>query len=94
MKSGVLFICLVALVAVGVVSDGSAQVPTSVGKASVVTETAVIEAIDSTNRLITFKLEDGMMETVVAGPEVQRFNELKVGDRVTFRFYESVAYAI
>ena len=34
------------------------------------------------------------METIYCGPEVKRFDELKVGDTITFRYYESVAYAI
>ena len=34
------------------------------------------------------------METIKCGPEVKRFDELKVGDTVTFRYYESIAYAI
>jgi Cu/Ag efflux protein CusF len=71
-----------------------AQPPSSVSQASVVTETAVIQAIDSANRIITLKAEDGTLETVVAGPEVVRFNELKVGDKVIFKYYESVVYAI
>ena len=38
--------------------------------------------------------EDGETETIYCGPEVKRFDELKVGDTVTFRYYESIAYAI
>lgn len=90
----VYFASLVALAAAGSPSSVSAQAPTSVSKAAVVTETAIIEAIDSTNRLITLKLEDGTFDIIQAGPEVQRFAELKVGDKVTFKYYESVVYAI
>jgi Cu/Ag efflux protein CusF len=56
--------------------------------------TAKIEAIDQTARLVTLKDKDGEMETIHCGPEVKRFDELKVGDTVTFRYYESIAYAI
>jgi Cu/Ag efflux protein CusF len=56
--------------------------------------TVTIEAIDHTDRLITFKDTDGEMETVYAGPEVKRFSELKVGDKVTLRYYESMAYSV
>jgi Cu/Ag efflux protein CusF len=56
--------------------------------------TTKIEAIDKTARLVTLKDKDGEVETIYCGPEVQRFDELKVGDTVTFRYYESVAYAI
>ena len=56
--------------------------------------TATIEAIDHDARMITLKGKDGALETVYAGPEVKRFDELKVGETVTFRYYESVAYQI
>jgi Cu/Ag efflux protein CusF len=56
--------------------------------------TATIEAIDKTTRLVTLKDADGVTETVTCGPEVKRFDELKVGDTVTFRYRESIAYAI
>jgi Cu/Ag efflux protein CusF len=59
-----------------------------------VTVTATIEAIDANARLITFKNEDGTLESIYAGPDVQRFDALKVGDKVTFRYYESVVYHI
>jgi hypothetical protein len=54
--------------------------------------TATIETIDTTNRILGLKTEDGHVETIVAGPEVKRFNDLKVGDTVTFQYTESVAY--
>jgi Cu/Ag efflux protein CusF len=56
--------------------------------------TAKIEAIDKTTRLVSLKDEDGETETIYCGPEVKRFDELKVGDTVTFRYYESIAYEI
>lgn len=56
--------------------------------------TAKIEAIDRTERLVTLTDKDGDTETLYCGPEVKRFDELKVGDTVTFRYYESVAMAI
>lgn len=89
----VAFVLAIAAVAVaGAFSDALAQKPVNQG--AMVTETAIIQAIDSTNRLITLKSEDGTVDTIYAGPEVQRFNELKVGDKVTFKYYESVVYAI
>ena len=56
--------------------------------------TTKIEAIDKTARLVTLKDKEGDTETIKCGPEVERFDELKVGDTVTFRYYESIAYAI
>jgi hypothetical protein len=59
-----------------------------------ITVTATIQAIDSTTRRVTFRNADGTEDTVVAGPEVQRFNELKVGDKVSFTYYESTVYQL
>jgi Cu/Ag efflux protein CusF len=72
----------------------AAQPPASVSKTAIATETATIVAIDATNRLITLKGADGAVETIAAGPEMQRFAELKVGDVVTFKYHESVVFAI
>lgn len=56
--------------------------------------TAKIDAIDKTSRMVTLTDKDGDTETIYCGPEVKRFDELKVGQSVTFRYYESVALAI
>jgi len=69
-----------------------AQKPASETEA--VETTATIEAIDHSARLITLKGKNGNVETIYAGPEIKRFDELKVGDTVTFRYYESIAYQI
>jgi Cu/Ag efflux protein CusF len=69
-----------------------AQKPVTQG--DVVEVTSSIEAIDKTARLVTLKGPDGMMDTVAVGPEVKRFDELKVGDKVTFRYYDSLVYQI
>jgi len=59
-----------------------------------VTETFTIEAIDYPSRVITLKDSKGKMETLTAGPEIKRFNELKPGDKVTMTYTESVVYTI
>ncbi len=55
---------------------------------------ATIEAIDRDTRMITLKDSDGKSMEVLAGPEVRRFAELKIGDVVTFHTTESVVYRI
>ena len=65
-----------------------------VAKTEAVEITTKIEAIDKTERLVVLKDADGDTESIYCGPEVKRFDELKVGDTVTFRYYESVAYEI
>jgi Cu/Ag efflux protein CusF len=53
-----------------------------------------IEAIDHSSRVVTLRNKEGLLEEVYCGPEVQRFDQLKVGDVVTFRYYETVVTAL
>ncbi len=71
-----------------------ARAQKAVSQTDGVEETATIEAIDHTGRMVTLKDKDGVEETIYCGPEVKRFDELKVGDTVTFKYYESVAYTV
>ena len=59
-----------------------------------VTLKTTIEAIDHAARTVTLKGKDGNYETLYAGPEIKRFDELKVGDKVSFKYTESVAVRI
>jgi len=54
------------------------------------TETATVESIEAASRTVTLKKPDGTFVTIVAGPDIARFSEVKVGDKVTARFYENV----
>ena len=83
-----------AVLAVLVVLPVVARAQKPVTQADAIELTTKIEAIDKTARLVTLKDKDGEVETIYCGPEVKRFDELKVGDTVTFRYYESIAYAI
>lgn len=71
-----------------------AQTPAPMGATATATLTAKIVAIDATNRIVTLQDAKGNLQSIQAGPEVTRFNELKVGDTVTFTYQESVALAI
>jgi Cu/Ag efflux protein CusF len=83
-------VALAVLIALPVAA--SAQKP--VTQSNTVTVKTTIEAIDHDTRMITFKDQDGFTENVYAGPEVRRFDELKVGDKVTFKVTESVVLHI
>jgi len=76
------------------VSSAVALAQKPISASDMVTETFTIEAINSTTRVVTLKDKDGNLEELFCGPEVQRFDALKVGDQVTFRYYESVVSAI
>ena len=84
----------IATLAVLFVAPAAMHAQKPVSAAAVITETFSIEAIDSATRTVTLKDKDGLLTDVVCGPEVQRFDALKVGDKVTFRYHESVVSTI
>jgi hypothetical protein len=53
-------------------------------------ETGTIEAIEAQTRTVTLKKPDGTFVTTIAGPDIKRFDELKIGDKVTARYYDNV----
>jgi Cu/Ag efflux protein CusF len=68
------------------------QTTTKMGNS--VKKTVTIQQIDTTGRFITFKNDDGTEDTVWASPDVKRFDELKVGDKVNLSYYESTVYQV
>ena len=84
-----------AVIALWAALPAAAWAQKAVTEGDAVEVKAKIEAIDRANRLVMLKDEkSGTTETLYAGPEVKRFDELKVGDTVTFRYYESIVYQI
>lgn len=53
-------------------------------------EQGTIEAIEVASRTVSLRKADGTIVTTVAPPDVKRFDELKIGDKVTAKFYENV----
>ena len=58
------------------------------------TETATVEAIEAASRTVTLKKADGTYVTTVAGPDITRFAEVKIGDTVNVRYYENVVVRV
>ena len=54
------------------------------------TDTGTVEAIEASSRTLTLKKSDGTFVTTVAGPDITRFAEVKLGDTVNVRSYENV----
>jgi hypothetical protein len=55
-----------------------------------ITETATVTAIEKATRAVTLLAEDGTYSVVTAPPEMKRFDELKVGDKIKARYYENI----
>ena len=65
-----------------------AQVKTIEGES--ISKTVTVEAIEQSTRTLTVKDDKGIYETIYAPAEMKRFSELKVGDKITARYYENV----
>jgi hypothetical protein len=76
--------------AVLVAMAGTAMAQATTAMPQMRTETATIESIEASSRTVTLRKPDGTYVTIVAGPEVKRFAELKVGDKVNARYYENI----
>src|SRR5262249_44376595 len=64
--------------------------PKTVTKESTVTSIFTIAAIDQVTRSITLRSANGDEDTYIVGPQVTRLNQLKVGDRITAAYHESL----
>ena len=56
--------------------------------------TATVQAIDLEKRLVTLKGPKGEKKTIAVGPEARNLPQLKVGDLVTVKYYESMAVEV
>uniref|UniRef100_UPI00260B2416 hypothetical protein n=1 Tax=uncultured Eudoraea sp. TaxID=1035614 RepID=UPI00260B2416 len=54
---------------------------------SLATMQGTVTDIAKETRDVTLKGPDGEMVTITAGPEIKRFDEISVGDIITFDFY-------
>ena len=90
MKRLVVGIAAVVLVSMA----GKALAQSKTVRSEMRTETAVVESIDAANRTVTLKKPDGTFTTVTAGPDIKRFAEVKVGDKVTAKYYENVVIRV
>ena len=70
------------------------QTGKTVTKENAVTATATIRAIDPATRSITLRTEKGDEDTFTVGPEVTRFDQLKVGDTIRATYYEAVVFQL
>jgi Cu/Ag efflux protein CusF len=65
--------------------------PLSVKKERLVSATATVEAIDLQKRVVTLKGPKGNVFDVTVGEEARNLPQVKVGDNVIVKYYESMA---
>ena len=85
---------VVAVSATAAVASAQTQNPAPVVKQNVVKATLTITAIDQKTRSVTLKSANGDEDTYTVGPAVQRFNQLKVGDRINATYQEALVFEV
>jgi hypothetical protein len=90
MKRLVMTMALTALVLPG--ARAFAQTKTITGEAKVVT--ATVEAIEKSRREITVKKPDGNYDVLYVPSDIKRFDTVKIGDKVTARYYENMVLTV
>src|SRR5262249_61958561 len=63
-------------------------------KTTQVPATATIQKIDKASRTVTLRNEKGEEDTFVVGPDVTRFDQLNVGDKINLTYYESLVFEV
>ena len=83
-------IAVVAVAGLMLIASGtaSAQQRTT---GEVITASGTVEKIDKATRQVTLKGDDGGQVTVEVSKEAKRFDELKVGDKVTITYADAVS---
>ena len=84
----------VAVSATAAVASAQTQSPAPIVKQNVVKATLTITAIDQKTRSVTLKSPNGDEDTYTVGPAVQRFNQLKVGDKINATYQESLVFEV
>jgi|KBSSwiS6_1023812.scaffolds.fasta_scaffold11807_2 hypothetical protein len=94
------FVFVALLATIPVAAFGGPQTQSQAGKDKTVTKqdkvtaSVTIKAIDPATRSVTLRAENGDEDTYTVGPEVTRFNQLKVGDTITATYYESLVFQV
>ena len=57
-----------------------------------VTRKAKVEAIESGSRTLNLRLEDGTLETLIVADDVKTFPQIKVGDTVEAKYYDTITF--
>jgi len=85
---------IVVVAALAVALPVFAADPKPIKKQETITLKTKIEAIDHTGRTITVKGKDGKLQTLYVEPEIKRFDELNVGDTISFKYTEGIAVKV
>jgi hypothetical protein len=88
MKKLTLTVVAAAALVLPLAGTAMAQTKTIVGDTQVVT--ASIESIERSTRAVTLKKDNGEYVTITVPSDVAKFDAMKVGDKITVRYYDNV----
>ncbi len=88
------FALLAVLFILSIAAGGWAAEAPSWATANMVQETATVQAVDQSTRMVTLQGPKGNMFTFKAGDEVKNLAQVKVGDEVTFTHFEYLAVRV
>lgn len=69
-----------------------AKAKTEVKRENVVTLTGTVEAVDLAKRVVTIKGSKGRTVELKVGEEAKNLDQVKAGDKVVAKYYESIAF--
>ncbi len=96
MKRGFVYVLVVLFslsVGVGAMAQDKDPAKKPGGKRErVTTLTGTVEAVDFANRVVTIKGSKGRTVELKVGPEAKNLDQVKVGDKVVAKYYESIAF--
>ncbi len=72
----------------------SSQPPSGIISEGAATATAIVEKIDAAKRQVTLRNADGKLMELQVDESVKNLPQVKKGDRVVVKYYESLAYEV
>ena len=84
----------VVLAAASTSAFAQSQAAAPITKVNTKKATLTITAIDQKTRSVTLRAENGDEDSFTVGPAVERFNQLKVGDKINATYQESLVFEL
>lgn len=88
MRQAVTVVWVTVILVMSVVGVG--QAAQQVERSSLATARATVEAVDQQTRMVTLRGEDGTTFAIKAGPDVRNLSQVKPGDLVNVKYYQSL----
>jgi hypothetical protein len=88
------FMSMLVMSAAAIAASSVAKPARALDMESIESITAKVEAIDVGKRLLTLRGPKGRTETIEVHPDVRNLAQVKVGDQLVVRYYESIGAEI